>query len=106
MTSVDVYFESKDEDTPCWVEMRNVVNGYPGPKILPFGRKVLQPADINTSVDASVATNFKFDAPIYVKQGTEYCIVLRAHTIEPKVWISKMGETDVGGYEWFQNNRS
>ena len=42
-------------------------------------------------------TNFKFDAPIYVKQGTEYCIVLRAHTIEPKVWISKMGEIDVGG---------
>ena len=97
LTSVDVYFESKDDDTPCWVEMRNVVNGYPGPKILPFGRKVLQPADINTSADASVATNFKFDAPIYVKQGTEYCIVLRAHTIEPKVWISKMGETDVGG---------
>ena len=97
LTSVDIYFESKDEDTPCWVEMRNVINGYPGPKILPFGRKVLQPADINTSADASVATNFKFDSPIYVKQGIEYCIVLRAHTIEPKVWISKMGETDVGG---------
>ena len=39
----------------CRVEMRNVVNGYPGPKILPFGRKGSAIVDSNTSVDASVA---------------------------------------------------
>ena len=80
-----------------WVEIRNVVNGYPGPKILPFNRKLLQSADINVSTDASVATTFTFDSPIYLKEGAEYCIVLRSHSLDYKVWISRMGETDVDG---------
>ena len=97
ITSVDIYFETKDNDLPIWVELRNVINGYPGPKILPFGRKVLQAADINISTDASVATTFTFDSPIYLREGSEYCIVLRTHSLAPKAWISRMGETDVGG---------
>ena len=97
LTSVDLYFETRDNDGPIWIELRNVINGYPGPKILPFGRKVLKPSEINVSTDASTATTFTFDSPIYVKGGTEYCIVVRAHTIQPKIWISRMGETDIGG---------
>ena len=38
---------------PVWIELRNVINGYSSPKILPFGRKLLQDTDINTSTDAS-----------------------------------------------------
>lgn len=97
LTSVDVYYENKDPDLPSWIEIRNVVNGYPGPKILPFGRKVLQPSEINVSSDASVATTFTFDSPIYLKEGVEYCFVMRTHSLEHRVWISRMGETDVGG---------
>ena len=97
LTSVDIYFETKDNNLPCWVEIRNVINGYPGPKILPFGRKLLQASDINVSSDASVATTFTFDSPIYVKEGQEYCVVVRSSSLEPKVWISRMGETDIGG---------
>ena len=97
ITSLDIYFSAKDEDTPCWIEIRNTVNGYPGPKILPFGRKLLEPADINVSTDASVATTFTFDSPVYLKEGAEYSVVVRAHTIIPRVWISKMGEVDVSG---------
>ena len=76
ITSVDLYVETKDAVVPMWVEIRNVVNGYPGPKVLPFGRKLLQPADINVSSDASVATTFTFDSPVYLKEGSEYCIVI------------------------------
>ena len=49
ITSVDLYFETKDTVLPAWVEIRNVVNGYPGSKVLPFGRKLLQASDINIS---------------------------------------------------------
>ena len=35
---IDVFFSHKDKNLPVWVEIRNTVNGYPGPKILPFGR--------------------------------------------------------------------
>ena len=34
---------------PVTMELRNVVNGFPGPKILPFARAVKLPADINIS---------------------------------------------------------
>ena len=97
VTELDLYFETKDNDLPCWVELRNVVNGYPGAKILPFGRKLLQASEINTSSTAATATTFTFDAPVYLKQGNEYCVVVRTNSLEPKVWISRMGETDIGG---------
>ena len=43
ITSLDLFFSEKDNTLPVWVEVRNVVNGYPGPKLIPFGRKVLEP---------------------------------------------------------------
>jgi len=97
LTELDLYFETKDNDLPCWVEIRNVVNGYPGAKILPFGRKLLQASEINTSSTASTATTFTFDSPVYLKEGSEYCFVVRSDSLEPKIWISRMGETDIGG---------
>ena len=33
ITSVDLYFQQKDATIPITVELRNVVNGYPGPKV-------------------------------------------------------------------------
>ena len=47
ITSVDLFFAIKDKNLPVWVEIRTVVNGYPGKKLLPLGRKVLEPGDIN-----------------------------------------------------------
>ena len=97
ITSVDLFFSDKDDTIPMVVEVRNTINGYPGPKILPFGRKVLTPSQINTSSTAATATTVTFDSPIFVKSGFEYCITLISHSQEYKVWISRMGETDVGG---------
>ena len=97
ITSVDLYFETKDTVLPAWVEIRNVVNGYPGSKVLPFGRKLLQASDINISSTAATATTFTFDSPVYLKEGSEYCLVVRSYSLDYKVWISRMGETDVDG---------
>jgi len=97
ITSIDVYFESKDDTLPVTMEIRNVVNGYPGPKVLPFGRVVKVPADMNLSSTAATATTFTFPSPVYVENETEYCFALIADTPEHKVWICRMGETDIGG---------
>ena len=51
LTKLDLYFAQKDNTLPVWVEVRNVVNGYPLKNLLPFGRKVLEPSDVN--VDAN-----------------------------------------------------
>jgi len=174
LTKVDVFFQSKDADLPVSCQIREMQNGYPTTKVLPFGSvtynskeegtvavtngsatltgtgtqftklKVGQKIEIeyNSTVarfgvasiqsdtsltlehipgpltpnplnldtqsgkwwsqipvsdDATHATTFHFDAPVYVKNGVEYCIVLQTDSNKYLAWISRMGEIDVGG---------
>jgi len=98
-TSCDIFFFEKDVSYPVTMEIRNVINGAPGPKILPFGRKTLQSGEITTSTDGNTATTFTFDSPIYVQPATEYSICLLANTPDYKVWISDLGTQDTAGNE-------
>ena len=96
--SVDLFFAKKDNNLPVWVEIRNVVNGYPGAKILPFGRKLLESSEVNIDdTSAATATTFTFDSPVFLQQGTEYCVVVQTHSLDYLMWISQLGEIDVGG---------
>ena len=98
LTKLDLYFAAKDNTLPVWVEVRNVVNGYPGKKLLPFGRKVLEPSEVNVDANTgTAATTFTFDSPIYLQQGTEYAFVTMTNSLDYKIWISQMGEQDVAG---------
>ena len=97
ITKVDAYFQGKDEDLPVTCQIREMQNGYPTTTVLPFASKVLEPSEVSLSDDASVATTFSFDQPVYVKNGVEYCIVLQTDSNKYFAWISRMGETDVGG---------
>jgi hypothetical protein len=98
ITSVDLFFAVKDNNLPVWVEIRTVVNGYPGAKLLPFGRKVLEPGSINLDpITGATATTFTFDAPVYVQEGEEYCVVVMTSSLDYRVWIAQTGEVDVGG---------
>jgi hypothetical protein len=96
--SVDIFFSKKDNNLPVWVELREVINGYPGPTLIPFGRKVLNPNDINLdATTGNTPTNFKFDSPVYLKEGIEYCLVVMTNSLDYKVWIAGLGEADVSG---------
>jgi len=96
--SVDIFFSKKDNNLPVWVELREVINGYPGPTLIPFGRKVLNPNDINLdATTGNTPTNFKFDSPVYLKEGIEYCLVVMTNSLNYKVWIAGLGEADVSG---------
>jgi len=76
ITKIDLYFGQKDDNLPVQVQIRNVVNGYPGPKILAFGQKFLESSEVNVSDDASVATTFTFDSPIYLKEVVNIVLLL------------------------------
>ena len=184
ITKVDVFFQRKDKDIPVLCQIREVVNGFPTIKQLPFGGKYLSPymkgtvamssggttvtgtntdfltgthnlsigdtitisgggsvtsgvstdtknydtqalvgkvtaiasdtsltidtpssrvvsgvkiSNVNLDATATAPTTFRFDAPIYVKDQVEYCIVLFTPCESYYAWISRMGETDVGG---------
>jgi hypothetical protein len=103
LSKVDVFFATKDDKIPVMLELREVVNGYPGKRVLPFSRVTLKPEQVNLSANTvtldgvsvnkyDTATTFTFPSPVYVQENTEYCIVLASDSNAYKVWISQVGE--------------
>jgi len=106
LSKVDIFFATKDANIPVTLQIREVVNGYPGKKILPFSEVTLNSHQVNISsttvamTDGSGAnypkydtpTTFTFPSPVYVQDATEYCIVLASDSNNYKVWISQMGD--------------
>lgn len=102
LSSVDLFFKSKDEILPVWVEIRPVVNGYPhASTILPFSIKTVYPEDVNISDlpskdDPSTITTFAFDNPIYLEPGKEYALVVRTNSLNYETYVSELGKTQIG----------
>lgn len=94
LTGVDLFFYDTDTSAPMYIELRTVVNGSPSQTVIPFSRRVVRPEEITTSDDGSVATYLAFDGLVYLEPG-EYALVLLSGSINYKVWISQIGETDV-----------
>ena len=100
VTKVSLYFASKDSSLPVWIQIRPMVNGYPSDSVvLPGSQKLLNSDQVAISTDASVPTNFIFDEPIYLNSNTEYCVVILSGSDEYEVWISKMGDFELGTTE-------
>ena len=95
MSSVDVYFASKDTTMPVSVEIRTMHNGYPANVVVPFSTVTKNPADVNTSTDGSSATTFTFESPVYLDDGVEYCFVVYTNSSEYECFVSRMGEKDL-----------
>ena len=104
ITSVDVYFQTKSDTVPVQCQIRTMNTGYPTTTILPFGQVTVQPSDVNVSDDASVATKFTFPSPVYLQQDIEYCFVILANTQDYHIWLSHMGDTEVGGTRTISDN--
>ena len=96
LTEVDLFFAYKDENIPVFVEIRNVVAGAPGQRVLPHSRKVVEPANVNLDEDnGTVPTSFTFDSPVYVQEGQEYAIVVMTKSQSYRIWTAQMGELDI-----------
>jgi len=97
VTKCDIFFRTKDDmDVPCVFQLRSMKDGLPTQHILPFSEIVLDPGDINTSGDGSVATTVEFKAPVYLEGGnTEYAIALASNSTKYSVYISRIGENDL-----------
>ena len=97
ITSIDLYFTHKDQNLPVWVEIRNTVNGFPGPKTLPFARSVKKPSEVNADLTGATATTFRFPSPVFCQHGVEYAFLVMTSSPEYKLFISRMGETTIDG---------
>ena len=93
LTSIDIFFSTKDANVPVTLQVRNTVNGYPGQSILPFSETTLNPTAVTTSSDGSEVTTFTFESPVYVQENTEYALVLMANTTDYNVFVARLGQT-------------
>ena len=95
VTSIDVFFQSKDPNPnqSVFVELRPMISGLPDSiNRHPMSYKVVYSRDIQVSNDASVATRINFEAPIYLEGGKQHSVVIGSDSTEYTAWISRAGE--------------
>lgn len=95
VTKINVFFQAKDDTVPATFQLRECKLGTPTETVLPFSEIDINPADVTLSNDGSVPYTITLDSPVYLNGGTEYAMVLLSHSVEWKVWISRLGEADV-----------
>lgn len=100
-TKIGVFFGRKSSTYPISLQIREVVNGFPTPTILPHGAKTLQASAITANSSGtgggSDETQFVFDSPVFLKSGRDYAICLKpaGDNDEYAVWVGELGGTDV-----------
>ena len=99
VTKVDLYFQKRHASIPVTVHLVTVENGIPTQNMVPFSKVVKNPTidTINITEDASVATSFEFDAPVYLQPGVEYAIVVMSNSPDYRLWMAETGGDDVTG---------
>jgi hypothetical protein len=109
LTKVDVYFKTRPEsasvsasaadNAPITLEIREVVDGFPSDNIVPYSTVTLFPKDVNPSDDGTAPTVFLFPSPVYLKNNTEYAMVLipAGDNTDYEVWVGRLGSPEVGG---------
>ena len=92
-TSADLFFGPEAADTPDWVtvQIRNMVNGYPGEHVVATVDHYVNEG----SFDATKSVNFFFGAPVYLEPKKEYALVVITDSTDLSVWASELGQKSV-----------
>lgn len=94
ISSLDVYFASKDEKNNVICQIRGVTDGGQPNKTI-YAERVMKPQDIKVSDDASVPTNITFDDPVMIEGGKEYAMVFVTDSSQYTMWIGTMGQNEI-----------
>lgn len=96
LTSFDAYFAKKDPNAKLFVELRTVELGTPTQFLVQdFAQLEINPEYINipSNPNNPVATNFKFESPVYLQPNTEYALVfLSPASNNYEMYTARMGE--------------
>jgi hypothetical protein len=110
LTSVEVFFETKDESVPVTLQIRPIINGVPSNVVVPFSEVTLDSDQVTLSSDASLPTKFTFPSPVYLpgpnqlevrqapigsQQTSEFSIVLLSNSPQYRVFIAELGFNDL-----------
>ena len=104
VTKVDLFFETADETAPVSIEIRPMVNGVPSSSfVIPGSVKSLPGSQFtggsSVSADATTATSFTLDEPLFLKGGNEYALVVTADSKDYKIYVAEINEFTVASTE-------
>ncbi|MGA1046376.1 MAG: DUF4815 domain-containing protein [Minisyncoccia bacterium] len=110
LTSVEVFFETKDDSIPVTLQIRPMIAGVPSNIVVPFSEVTLSPDEVNLSTNGSISTKFTFPSPVYLpgpqqlevrqaavgsQQTSEFAIVLLSNSPQYRVFIAELGKNDI-----------
>jgi hypothetical protein len=95
VTSIDLYFVSKDPVLPVTVQLRPMELGLPTQKVYPFSEVVIPSRNVIVSDDASIPTRVVFPSPVYLIGKKFHAIVVLANLPTYSLWVSRLNEVDV-----------
>jgi hypothetical protein len=99
VTKIDLFFATKDDSLPVTVELREVDSATAAVTltVIPFSRVVIESSAVNTSDDGSAPTPVYFPSPVFLKNGSEYAVVIRPAGNSPnyRVFVARLGEDDL-----------
>ena len=96
LTSIDLFFETKDDNIPVTIGILETLGQKPGKKVLPFSTVTKNPSDINVSSDGTTATKFTFDSPVFIDGSETYAVGIDTVSTNYKVFVSELGQTVIG----------
>jgi len=100
VTKVELFFSAKEAAFPVSLQLRPMENGVPNStEIIPGSQVVVSGSSVNVSTDATTATAFVFDEPIFLKGLTDYAMVVTADSENYKVYVAQTNEFLVGSTE-------
>lgn len=103
ITKVDLYFASKDVNgVPVTIHIVECENGIPTQRMISDSQVIVYPDSVNLDTLnnlANVATSFAFGAPIYLKAGVEYALIITSMSDKYNLWIA-----ETGGFDQTQGN--
>lgn len=105
VTKMDLFFKKKDPNVGIQVVMVGMNNGVPDTSSV-MGTARLSSADVQVSDDASLASTFVFQNPIFMGAGKEYAFFVEPEAGSPEyqMWMSETGGFDVAsGAQVYKN---
>ena len=94
LSSMDLYFKSKDDNMPVMVDILTTANGFPTSTVVPFSEVIKNPSEVSISSDATTTTTFTFPSPVYLLPG-EYAVRIRANCTGYQCWVAELGQNIV-----------
>lgn len=102
LSSVGLYFASKDENHDLRVQIRKCENGYPGQEVLT--EKIINYDEISISNDSTRRTKVVFDNPVYLKANEQYAITVLSNSPTASIYVQELGKRDLASQKLVLEN--